>query len=46
MIICASVGNRKIFYEWAKLRSVDVEIVGGGYITHLSDFGGFQSSSG
>ena len=44
--ICASVGNRKIFHEWVKLRNVDLEIVGGGYITHLSDFGGFKSSSG
>ena len=26
--ICASVGNRKIFHEWVKLRSVDLEIVG------------------
>ena len=32
--ICASVGNRKIFHEWVKLRSVDLEIVGGGYMTH------------
>ena len=44
--ICASVGNRKIFHEWVKLVSVDLEIVGAGYITHLSDFGGFKSSSG
>ena len=43
--ICASVGNRKKFHEWVKLRSVDLEIVGGGYITHLPDFGGFKSSS-
>ena len=43
--ICASVGNRKKFHEWFKLRSVDLEIVGGGYITHLPDFGGFKSSS-
>ena len=32
--ICASVGDRKIFHEWVKLRSVDLEIVGGGYMTH------------
>ena len=44
--ICASVGNRKVFHEWVKLRSVDLEIVGRSYITHLSDFGGFKSSSG
>ena len=44
--ICASVGNIKIFQERVKLRSLDLEIVGGGYITHLSDFGGFKSSSG
>ena len=44
--ICASVGNRKIFREWVKLHSVDLEILGGGYnVTHLSDFGGFKSSS-
>ena len=42
--ICASVGNRKIFHKSAKLRSVDLELLGGGYITHLSDFGGFKSS--
>ena len=45
--ICASVGNRKIFHEWVKLRSVDLEILGGGYnVTHLSDFDGVKSSSG
>ena len=45
--ICASVGNRKIFHEWFKVRSVDLEILGRGYnVTHLSDFGGFKSSSG
>ena len=43
---CASVGNRKIFDEWVKLCSVGLEIVGGGYITHLSDFGWFKTSSG
>ena len=44
--ICVFAGNRKIFHEWVKLVSVDLEIVGAGYITHLSDFGGFKSSSG
>ena len=32
--------------EWVKIRSADLEIVGEGYITHLSDFSGFKSSSG
>ena len=41
--ICASVGNRKIFLEWIRPRSVDLEILGGGYnVMHLSDFGGFK----
>ena len=45
--ICASVGNRKLFHEWVKIRIVDLEILGGGYnVTHLSDFGGFKSSLG
>ena len=45
--ICASVGNRKIFHEWVIFCSVDLEILGRGYnVTHLSDFGGFKSSSG
>ena len=43
--ICASVGNRKIFREWVKLRSVDLEILSGTYnATHSSDFGGFKKS--
>ena len=45
--IGASIGNRKIFHEWVKLRSVDLEILGGGYnVKHLSDFDGVKSSSG
>ena len=45
--IWASVGNRKIFHEWVKLCSVDLEILGGGYnVIHLSDFRRFKSSSG
>ena len=43
--ICASVGNRKIFREWVKLRSVDLDVLGGSYnATHLSEFGGFKNS--
>ena len=28
--MCASAGNMKTFHEWVKLRSVDLEILGGG----------------
>ena len=33
--ICASVENRRIFHEWVKLRSVDLEILGALHYTFV-----------